>query len=72
VQSTSLGVSERGGEIFLKGVCINAAVKVYGAAGCEKENRVHINVNGVDNEVVSGGGLQDIVRHSGMPRWPGG
>jgi hypothetical protein len=69
----SLGVSgERGGGSFLKGVCINAVVKVYGAARCDKENRVHINVNGVDNEVVSGGGLQDIVRHSGMLCWPGG
>jgi hypothetical protein len=38
----------------LKGACINIGVKVDGAAGQEKENRVYVNINRVDKVVVDG------------------
>jgi hypothetical protein len=38
-------------------------------AGQEKENRVCMDIDGVDEDVVEG--LLDVMRNSGMPHWLG-
>jgi hypothetical protein len=50
----SLGLPEdRDGGYRLEGACINAGVKVDGAAGWEKEKGMHLDVDSVNEDVVS-------------------
>jgi hypothetical protein len=42
------------GGYCLEGACINAGVEVDEAARWEKENRVHVNVDWADEDVIDG------------------
>jgi hypothetical protein len=45
-------LSDRAGGYCVKGVCINAGVKVGGATGWEKEKGAHMDIDGVNEDVI--------------------